>query len=96
MKNKKVNNEIEQLKVEKIPFMPTPFNLAYSMDWWKTKSIPDVEDAGGSFNLELYVSIMNIYLKEPFFDMVKEEPIEEKSVSIFTNFFNKIFNKTKS
>jgi|688.fasta_scaffold22691_7 hypothetical protein len=89
MKNKK----IEQLNVEKIPFMPMPYNLAYSMRWWKTKSIPDVEDAGGSFNLDLYFQIMNYHLQEPdYFGIKKEETIINKKsslINVVLNYFRK-------
>ena len=74
MKNQIVKPKLKKVeKLEKIPYMPMPYNLAYSMRWWKTKSIPDVEDAGGSFNLDLYFQIMNYHLQEPNFGVKEKE-----------------------
>lgn len=55
--NFKSRNEMNE--VEQIPFMPTPTtDIEYKMNWWKSKSISGVEDKGGSFDLELYISYL--------------------------------------
>lgn len=90
MKNQITKNKFKKVEeLEKIPYMPMPYNLAYSMRWWKTKSIPDVEDAGGSFNLDLYFQIMNYHLQAPNFGI--EEKEEEKIINTkfsLTNIIN--------
>jgi hypothetical protein len=91
MKNQIAKNKFKKVEgLEKIPFMPMPYNLAYSMRWWKTKSIPDVEDAGGSFNLDLYFQIMNYHLQEPNFGIEEKEEAEiiNSKFSLISNIIN--------
>lgn len=53
------NPEQEVAQLMSIPFMPNnSHNIQYRIDWWSKKSIPDVEDKGGSFNLNLYLQFL--------------------------------------
>lgn len=57
----KNNNKDHVLTLGQLPFMPNSQpNIQKIEDWWRNKSIPDVEDKGGSFNRELYYQFLKI------------------------------------
>jgi hypothetical protein len=82
--------ELEEPKTEaeKIPIMPVPFNLNYSIKWWTSMSINGIEGKKGSFNLNLYMAIVNRELYNHQ-DYVEEEPIPQ---SRWLRFKNNIIN----
>lgn len=77
--------------IEAVPYMPMPYNLHYSIKWWTSMSVGGVECKGGSFNLDLYMAIVNRELyNHPDLEVLIPE---KKSPKSFTDYFKLFISK---
>lgn len=82
----KMKRKKQEQEVPKIPSMPVPFNLGYSIKWWTSMSINGIEGKKGSFNLDLYMSIRNRELYN--YHKTENDEKETEQLSFFNNLKN--------